>query len=199
MAGTVDGACAIACYGVEPAFLAEDLLTDDGNHGGEENSERADLAQRALHGLRHTEADTVRRLGDVLAQPCRKLAGLDVLEGDGALLRAGNTLFGDEKNVVRLGQHGRAVLFRDVKDIVLVRDQMRADRQALIADAVHNDNVIFTNIRLEFFHDSPSISSDSVFFYSKATVPAFQDNAAQAGTGRCRDSRCLRSARGRPV
>ena len=51
------------------------------------------------------------------------------LERDGALLRAGDALFGDEKNIIRLGQHGRAVLFRDVKDIVLVRDQMRADRQ----------------------------------------------------------------------
>lgn len=143
VAGAVDGAGAIAGHGVEPALFMKNFFADHRAEGREQNPQRAALPQGIFHGFGHPEANAVGRLGDVGAELVGKLPGLDVLEGNGPLLGAGHALFRDKKNIIRLGQHGLAVLFGHVHDIVLVGDQVGFDGQALIFDSVYLNDILF--------------------------------------------------------
>ena len=158
MARAVDGAGAVTGHGVEPALLAENLLADDRDGGRKQDAQRADLAQGHFHRLGHAEADAVRRLGDMGAELIGQLARLDVRKRNGAALRAGHALFRDEQHVAGLGQHGLAVLLGHVKDVVLIRDQVGLDGQALIAHAVDLNDVVFPRIGVQLlFHDECSL------------------------------------------
>ena len=118
-------------------------LAHRGNGCSEQNLRRAALLQGHLHRFRNAQADAVRGFQHKLAQKARQRPRVDVLHRDGAALGAGHRLLGHKDDVVRAGM-GLGVFFNDVADVVLVGDDVGADGQALILDAVHLDDLVFT-------------------------------------------------------
>ena len=171
VAGAVDGTGLVAGHGVEPALLLEDLLADDGNGGGEEDPGSADLLQSHLHGLGHAQADAVGGLSDVVAQPHGQLPGMDVGQGDGAALGAGDALLGNEQDVILVGHDGSAVLVGDLDDVVVLGDQVGLDGQALVGNAVDDGNALLALVgsKLSSHIKKPSFLVCGIFYqYNKS-------------------------------
>lgn len=70
---------------------------------------------------------------------------MDVLQGDGAFLGAGDRFLGDEKDVAILQDRG-AILVRNLNNVVRIGDDMGFDAEPAVIHTVHCDDFVLLRI-----------------------------------------------------
>jgi hypothetical protein len=144
--GPVDRPCLVARDAVEVA-LAPEQLGHRRDGGGEEDPQRAALAEGHLHRLGHAQADAVGRPGDVLREEVGQLAGLDVLDEVRPALRDRDDLLGHEQQVA-VTDETIGVLAHESVEVVARHHDPRADRDAGIRRALDGDGERLAVVRL---------------------------------------------------